>query len=120
MKTPMSLTAAFVATATLLACGPGDTDQEDCEAAVAAFELQKGTCNAPTAIADPLVTQAACTAGNGDGFDNTEFYQCLIDNFSNSDATTACEGDGFVYPFASAARNAAPPGCLDLYNSVAF
>jgi hypothetical protein len=113
------LVFACVAALGLSACGG---DQAKCEEALAAFEEAKTTCMDDTSTADVWFAQSACDGANDDNYDNTEFYDCLIENFSGTDVNIVCETDGqgdptAVRQFEDTSESSEPPGCRELYQN---
>lgn len=110
---------ACVAVLGLSACGG---DQSKCEEALAAFDEAKTTCEDDTTTADVWFNQATCDTANDDGYDNTEFYECLTTEFSGTDVNIVCETDADGNPtavrqFEDTSESSDPPGCRELYQN---
>ncbi len=93
---------------------PG-TDQALCYEALEAYGQAQELCDAFDQPPDVWFSESACEYAAEDGYDNTEFYQCLVGYFSDDDAGLVCDGPGGVTQFEDIAGP--PGGCRDLYNA---
>jgi hypothetical protein len=102
--------------------GAPDDEGDRCTAALAAFESAKVLCDAPEQPADVWFNESACAAAPGDGFDNSAFYDCLIEKFSGTDVGVVCETDAQMNPtavrqFEDTSQASDPAGCRELYRA---
>jgi hypothetical protein len=87
-----------------------------------AFNDAVQMCDAQGQTYDVWFGDSACEGANDDGYDNTDFYNCLVVNFSNPDVDHTCETDGSGNPeavrqFEDTSEVADPPGCRELYQA---
>ena len=115
------LVIACVAALGLSACGG---DSAKCTEALEAYGAAQTLCESADQAADVWFNESACETADDDGYDNTEFYDCLIENFSNEDAAHTCEQDAdgnntAVRQFEDNSQDSDPAGCRELYNATA-
>ena len=121
MKKLLIVASAMLAISSLSACS---SDQAGCEAALAAFETAKTTCSDTTTTADLWFAQSACDVAADDGYDNTEFYECLTTKFEGTDVAITCETDADGNPtavrqFEDTSESSDPAGCRELHDATA-
>jgi hypothetical protein len=109
-----------------LLCGEGNVNVGEvglCNAVQAAFDDEaRVLCEDNISNYDVWFTDSTCETANEDGYDNTAFYECLIEKFSNPNVDHTCETDSEGNPtairqFEDTSQSSDPPGCRELYQA---